>query len=164
MGERPRSSAWRGDRTSVGANRPSNPVTVRSYFHTILILGLQILRYIPQLMETPGLELEQVQGSENGNLVTRLNGKLSLETVHTFIQTMRQEPAKHLVLDMSGVSFLDSSGVGALVSLFVSRRNTGKTLAVARLTNQSQAVMQVSGLMKLIPTYPTVEEAFSLAS
>ena len=65
-------------------------------------------------MESATLELQQAPASPNGTVVTRLNGKLALETVNTFIQTMRQEPATHLVLDMSGLSFLDSSGVGAL--------------------------------------------------
>ena len=98
----------------------------------------------------------------NGNLlITRLIGKLSLESVHDFISTMRVEPAVHLVLDMSGLSFLDSAGVGALVSLFVTRRNHGKTLALAALTQQGTAVMQVSGLLKLLPVYPSVEEAVS---
>ncbi len=109
-------------------------------------------------MENATLEIEKVAAS-NGHNVTRLRGKLSLETVNNFIQTMRQEPAAHLVLDMSGVSFLDSSGVGALVSLFVSRKHAAKTMVLAGLTKQGEAVMQVSGLMKLIPAYPTVEEA-----
>ena len=102
------------------------------------------------------------QPALNGDLlVTRLIGKLSLETVHEFISTMRPEPATRLVLDMSGLSFLDSAGVGALVSLFVNRRNHGKTLALAALTQQGNAVMQVSGLLKLLPVYPSVEEALS---
>lgn len=113
-------------------------------------------------METARLQLEQVPGSQNGELVTRLNGKLALETVSSFIQSMRQEPAAHLVLDMSGVSFMDSSGVGALVSLYVSRKHAGKTLALARLTPQGNAVLQVSGLLKLIPSFPTVEEAIRM--
>jgi anti-anti-sigma factor len=112
-------------------------------------------------MEMARLELQQGQGGDNGEVVTRLKGKLSLETVNFFIQTMRQEPAKHVVLDMSGVSFLDSSGVGALVSLFVMRKHTGKTLVLASLTKQGIAVLQVSGLLKLIPAYPSVEEALS---
>jgi anti-sigma B factor antagonist len=119
------------------------------------------LRYALQLMEMARLELQQGQSSGNGEAVTRLNGKLSLETVNSFIQTMRQEAAKHLVLDMSGLSFLDSSGVGALVSLFVTRKHTGKTLVLAGLTKQGIAVLQVSGLLKLIPAYPTVEAAVS---
>lgn len=112
-------------------------------------------------MQTARLDLEREEVSDGEVLITRLNGKLSLETVHEFIATMRPEPAAYLVLDMSGLSFLDSAGVGALVSLFVSRRNHGKTMALAGLTQQGVAVMQVSGLMKLLPIFPSVEEALA---
>ena len=115
-------------------------------------------------MQTAKLDIERQSGTNSDPLVTRLSGKLSLETVNSFISTMRPEPAPHLVLDMSGVSFLDSAGVGALVSLFVSRRNHGKTLALAALTQQGNAVMQVSGLIKLLPIYPSVEAALGQSS
>jgi anti-anti-sigma factor len=117
------------------------------------------LRYLPKLMQPAKLDLEKVSASNGGNLVTRLTGKLSLETVHNFIQTLRPEPAAHLVLDMSGVSFLDSAGVGALVSLFVHRRHGGQSFALAALTQQGMAVLQVAGLAKLLPNFPTVEAA-----
>src|ERR1700730_10293756 len=110
-------------------------------------------------MESAKLELQQGKDNGNGTVATRLDGKLSLETVNSFLQTMRQERAKHLVLDMSGLSFLDSSGVGALVSIFVTRKHAGKTMALASLTKRAIAVLQVSGILKLIPTYPTVEAA-----
>jgi anti-sigma B factor antagonist len=112
-------------------------------------------------MQPARLDIERQRGTNGESLVTRLNGKLSLETVHSFISDLRPEPAPHLVLDMSGLSFLDSAGVGALVSLFVSRRNHGKTLALAGLTAQGNAVMQVSGLTKLMPIFPSVEEALA---
>jgi anti-anti-sigma factor len=60
---------------------------------------------------------------------------------------------------MGGVTFLDSAGVGALVQLFVHRKSSGKKFALAGLTPQGVAVMQVSGLVKLLPIYPTVSEA-----
>ena len=120
-----------------------------------------VLRYLAELMQPAQLDLEKLPASNEKNLVTRLNGKLSLETVHNFIQTLRPEPAANLVLDMSGVAFLDSAGVGALVSLFVHRRNQGKSFAIAGLTQQGTAVLQVAGLMKLLPVYPTVEAALT---
>jgi anti-sigma B factor antagonist len=115
-------------------------------------------------MQPAQLDLEKLSASNGGNLVTRLSGKLSLETVHNFIQTLRPEPAAHLVLDMSAVSFLDSAGVGALVSLFVHRRNQGKSFAIAGLTKQGIAVLQVAGLMKLLPNFATVEDALAAKS
>jgi anti-anti-sigma factor len=110
-------------------------------------------------MQPAQLDLDRQPAANGDLLVIRLNGKLSLETVNGFVSTMRQEPAPRLILDMSGVSFLDSAGVGALVSIFVSRRNHSKTLALAGLTQQGNAVMQVSGLLKLLPVYQSVEEA-----
>lgn len=114
---------------------------------------------IVRAVQAARLDLERLPSSNGDRLVTRLTGKLALETVHNFISTMRPEPAAHLILDMSCVSFLDSAGVGALVSIFVSRRNAGKTLALAGLTQQGRAVLQVAGLTNLVPTYPDVESA-----
>jgi anti-sigma B factor antagonist len=125
------------------------------------MLELRFLRYRSEPMQPAQLDLEKLSSSDESNLVTRLNGKLSLETVHNFIQTLRPEPAARLVLDMSGVSFLDSAGVGALVSLFVHRRNIGKSFAIAGLTQQGMAVLQVAGLVKLLPNFTTVEAALA---
>ncbi|SRR6266403_650088 len=112
-------------------------------------------------MQPAHLILERDSGSNEQLLVTRLRGKLSLETVHDFMATLRPEPAMRLVLDMSGVPYMDSAGVGALVSLFVSRRNNGKSVALVGLTPQGTAVLQVSGLVKLLPIFGSVEEATS---
>jgi anti-sigma B factor antagonist len=119
------------------------------------------LRYASQLMQTVRLDLETLPSSNANRLVTRLTGKLSIETVHNFIQTLRPEPAANLILDMSGVSFLDSAGVGALVQLFVHRRSAGKSFALAGLTQQGSAVIQVAGLTKLLPIHPSVDQALA---
>jgi len=93
--------------------------------------------------------------------IYQLKGKLSLETVNEFVQKLRPDPAQHLILDMSGVTFLDSAGVGALVSLFVNRRNHGKSFALGALAPQSAAVVTVAGLQNLLPIHKTVEEAMA---
>jgi len=110
-------------------------------------------------METAKLDLITQSTSDAGLKVVRLEGKLALETVHNFVQTMRAERAARLVLDMSGVSFLDSAGVGALVQIFVHRRAHGQGFALAALTQQGDAVMTVAGLKKMLPTYDSVGEA-----
>lgn len=51
-----------------------------------------------------------------------------------FLQGMRPERAPELVLDISGVNFLDSAGIGALAQLFVHRRGRGQKFALAALT------------------------------
>ncbi|HMI54132.1 MAG TPA: STAS domain-containing protein [Candidatus Saccharimonadales bacterium] len=112
-------------------------------------------------MQPVTLEIEKQSSSNDVVLVTKLSGKLSLETVSNFLKPMRAESVPLLVLDLSGVAFLDSAGVGALVQLFVHRRNNSQKLALVALTQQGHAVMQVSGLTQLIPTYTSVAEVFS---
>jgi anti-sigma B factor antagonist len=121
----------------------------------------RVLRYAAFPMQPVHLDLEKQPGSNGNQIVMRVNGKLGLETVHNFIQTLRPEPAAHLILDLGGVSFLDSAGVGALVQLFVHRRSKGQTFALAGLTKQSGAVIQVAGLTKLLPIHASVEEALA---
>src|SRR5437879_11119498 len=103
----------------------------------------RVLKYPAFPMQPVQLDLEKQPVSNSSQIVVQLKGKLSLETVHNFIQTLRPEPAAHLILDLSGVSFLASAGVGALVQLFVYRRNQGQTFALTGLTVQSSAVIQV---------------------
>jgi anti-anti-sigma factor len=129
----------------------------------MLMFRVARLGYSAQLMPLATLEFEKQPISSESQVVLRLNGKLALETVHNFVTQLRPEPAALLVLDMSGVSFLDSAGVGALVQLFVHRKSNGKKFALAGLTPQGVAVMQVSGLIKLLPIYPSAPEAVSAA-
>src|SRR5271165_6760768 len=110
-------------------------------------------------MQSYKLEIEKLPVSTDAMSVYQAKGKLSLETVSEFITKVRPDPAQHVVLDMSGVTFLDSAGVGSLVSLFVSRRNQTKTFALAALPPQATAVITVAGLQKLLSVAKTVEEA-----
>jgi hypothetical protein len=45
------------------------------------------------------------------------------------------------------------------VQLFVHRRGKSQKFALAALTQQGTAVLQVSGLVRLLPNFPTVESA-----
>jgi len=105
------------------------------------------------------LEVEKLPGSTEALTIYKAAGKLALETVSEFLPRLRAETAQRVILDMSGVSFMDSAGVGALVSLFVSRRNQGKQFGLAALPPQAVAVVTVAGLQNLLPVYKTVEEA-----
>ena len=117
------------------------------------------LGYSVLLMPPFTLDVEKSAGSTEEVTVYQLKGKLSLETVAAFLPKIREENAQRVVLDMSGVTFLDSAGVGALVSLFVSRKNQGKSFALAALAPQATAVVTVAGLQKLLPIVKSVGEA-----
>ena len=102
-------------------------------------------------MPTYKLDLVKLPISNEIMSVYRPKGKFSLETVSDAIPKLRADTAAHMILDFSEVSFLDSAGVGALVSLFVSRRGNGRTFGMAALSKQSNAVVTVAGLQNYLP-------------
>ncbi len=112
-------------------------------------------------MPTFKLELEKLPVSNETVSVYQPKGRLSLETVAEAIKALRADKVPHMILDLSGVNFLDSAGVGSLVSLFVNRRSHGRTFALAGLTPQSSAVVTVAGLQNLLPVHKTLEEALA---
>lgn len=109
-------------------------------------------------MKTTTLEITK-QLAGDGTLVLSLSGRLSLETVSLFLQEVRSLGGEKLAVEMSAVRFLDSAGIGALVRLFVHRNEQGLKFAVVALAQQGKAAMEVSGLLKVPPTYASVEEA-----
>src|SRR5260221_14552862 len=103
-------------------------------------------------MQPATLDIEQ-QSSGNGLLIARLKGKLSLETVSGFLQQLRPVDSAKLVLDMSGVSFLDSAGVGALVQLFVHRRGKAQRFGAGGRDPQGNAAMEGSRVGEDLPNF-----------
>jgi anti-sigma B factor antagonist len=112
-------------------------------------------------MNTFRLDLDKLPISTETLAVYQPQGRISLETVPEAIQKLRAEPAQHMILDLSKVNFLDSAGIGSLVSLFVNRRSHGKTFALAALTQQGNAVVTVAGLQNLLPIHKTLEDALA---
>jgi anti-anti-sigma factor len=64
-----------------------------------------------------------------------------------------------LVIDLSQVPFIDSSGLGALVGGLKAARVAGGDLRVAQPGDQARLVMQLTTLDRVLRLYDTVEEA-----
>lgn len=57
---------------------------------------------------------------------------------------------KRLVLDFTGVTLMDSSGVGLLIGRYKKLRDMGGKLCVRSVSRQIDTVFQVSGLYQVI--------------
>jgi anti-sigma B factor antagonist len=69
------------------------------------------------------------------------------------------ENKKKLVLDLSGVSYMDSAGVGELVSVFTSVKNRGGELKLSCLTKKIKDLLQITQLMTIFDTFEDTREA-----
>lgn len=66
---------------------------------------------------------------------------------------------RKLVLDFSTVTYADSAGVGILVVLVQRARQMEIPLILAAVGRQPRLVLDRVGFLRLVPVYPTVEEA-----
>ena len=90
----------------------------------------------------------------DGVLTVRLTGEIDHHTAkpireQTDTALMCGRP-RELVLDFSGVTFMDSSGVGLVMGRYKTARGIGCKTAVAGLRPRDKKIMQMSGLVNLV--------------
>ena len=64
-------------------------------------------------------------------------------------ETAQRVQPKLLILDFSGVTFMDSSGIGLVMGRYRLMQELGGELQIARIPRPLRRVMQVAGLSKL---------------
>jgi anti-sigma B factor antagonist len=64
-----------------------------------------------------------------------------------------------IVLDLSGVTHLDSNGIGTIVSLWASLRSIGGDLRLAALSSRVHDVLTISKLTTLLGVFDSPEQA-----
>ena len=64
-----------------------------------------------------------------------------------------------MVIDLGGVRYLDSSGVGALIRLLQKARTLGGEIRVANLAGTPRKVLEMSNIITLLKPAPDVETA-----
>ncbi|KQY59853.1 hypothetical protein ASD11_10035 [Aeromicrobium sp. Root495] len=93
--------------------------------------------------------------------VITLTGDIDIETARDlrahFIEHVT-DPASRVVVDMSGVEFMDSSGLGALVGGWQILRDTGE-LRVAGALPAVERVFRLTGMHEVFPLFPDVAAA-----
>lgn len=67
----------------------------------------------------------------------------------------------HLVLDMTSVVFLDSTGIGVVVGLLHRLRSRDGSLAIAGAKDRVLKAFQISQLTKILTLTDTVEDAIA---
>jgi anti-sigma B factor antagonist len=66
---------------------------------------------------------------------------------------------KKIVLNLAGVTYIDSGGLGTLVGLYTTAHNAGGAVKLAHLTERVTDLLQVTKLVTVFEVYDTVEKA-----
>ncbi len=64
-----------------------------------------------------------------------------------------------IVIDLSGIEFIDSSGLGALVSCLKKARQAGGDLRISGPTAHVQTILKLTNLDRVLQPVPTAEIA-----
>jgi anti-anti-sigma factor len=86
-------------------------------------------------------------------------GALTIQTLFDFQDVARQETAKPVIVDLRGVPYMDSAGLGCIVSIFTSCQRSGRKFALIGVSERIRTLLQVTHLDGLLPTYDSLDSA-----
>lgn len=110
------------------------------------------------------LMIEKI-GDIAGQGVLCLHGPLTMENVRPFQNAIRREEnADTVILDLSEVPYMDSSGLGSLVSTYVSRQKAGKRVALAGVNERVYRLFEITKVESLFLIFETIEQAVAALS
>jgi anti-sigma B factor antagonist len=105
------------------------------------------------------LTIEQEQTAE-GYTICRPIGELDAFTVSQFRQALAELASKpRLIIDMSGVPFVDSAGLGALIGGIRRARELGGDVVVSCNRPSLVRTLRTTGFDRIVTMTDTVDEA-----
>ncbi len=108
------------------------------------------------------MNIEMVDGP-GGVVVLRPAGRLNMvaaPAVREAVTKIVDSGRSRIAVDLSGVDFIDSSGLGALISGLKSTRQAGGDLRIAGANDQVKLVLSLTNLERVLTPYDTVENAY----
>jgi len=103
---------------------------------------------------------EKIQGDV---AVLQISGKLmggeETKEVHEKVKSLLGDGINKIVIDVSNVKWLNSSGLGMLISCLTSVTSAEGTLKIAGATEKINSLLMITKLITVFDTYETVDRA-----
>jgi len=93
--------------------------------------------------------------SLKGNLM----GEPNTTEVRDKIYSLLQDDVRKIVLDLGKVKWINSSGLGALISAVTSVKNKGGEMRLASVSDKVESLFMITQLIKVFKTYENVDRA-----
>src|SRR5580700_6503442 len=105
------------------------------------------------------LTIERFEGANHEQRVLRLTGPLTAGTSQPFQNALRSENAGTIILDLSHVPYMDSSGLGSLVATYVNCQKSGRRMALSGINPRVWQLFQITKLEPFFLVFPTLTAA-----
>jgi len=104
---------------------------------------------------------------DRGSGVVVVAGEIDLATVADFREAISDLVASgyvHLVIDLSAVTFIDSTGLGVMVGARKKVRDACGSLRLVCTDNRVLRLLAVTGLTQVLPVHASADEALAVGS
>lgn len=95
----------------------------------------------------------------DGVSVVGLDGRIVLGeesgALREVVKSLMAAGKKKIVLDMSNVTYIDSAGLGILVTAFVSAKTQGASIRLCALGHKFREVLQITRLLTIFEVFDT---------
>ncbi|WP_352399020.1 anti-sigma factor antagonist [Anaerotignum sp.] len=99
----------------------------------------------------------------NRTLIIKIDGEIDHHTCEILRgeadSALEKMGGKNLIFRMGGVSFMDSSGIGAVIGRYKNIQRLGGRIAVAEANERVEQIFRLSAVQSLIPSFPNVDLA-----
>ena len=106
----------------------------------------------------------QTRQTEGGITVVAPTGRLDVAGApalkDAITEVVKNGPPR-VVIDMEGISFVDSTGLGSVISALKQLRGSQGDLRLAAPNQQVRVVLELTTLDRVFPYFATVEEALT---
>ena len=103
------------------------------------------------------------QRTENCCTIVTLSGKLmggpETDEFRKRVKDLQQKGVNNLILDLGDVRWINSAGIGALISGFASFKRSKGTIKFANLSPKVKDILTITKLSTVLEIYDSVESA-----
>ena len=79
--------------------------------------------------------------------------------LHDTLHDLKEKSKTNVVCDLSKVKFMNSSGLGMLISAMTTMRNAGGDLRLANVADRIQSLLVITKLITVFKHFESVEDA-----
>lgn len=112
------------------------------------------------------MTLQATTRESNGISIVDLSGRITLgegsSTIREMVRDLLGKGQKKILLNLADVNYIDSSGLGELVSAFTTVRNQGGELKLLSLNKKVRDLLQITRLYTVFEVFD--QEAAAVAS
>jgi anti-sigma B factor antagonist len=107
------------------------------------------------------LTIERFTGEAPDQGVLCLKGPLTTENLFPFQSAIQRERSTTVILDFTDVPYVDSAGLGSLVSAYITRHKAGHRMALSGLNPRVLRLLEITRTEPLFLIFPTTEVALA---